>query len=380
MTPPPPPPLGQGPRVPPSHVPTLTEVIELGPDEAGGLSLEDAPAPVEPWTATQPAALEQAAAPGAAAPDDAGRYPDLSDPLRDPLSAAAPPALEQPASGTPPGPAEPHAAPAVAASPLPLPDERAPHAATGPGQPEAAPAHAPLDAQPPVTGAAPVTEPAPATEPAPVSPVFAAPPATWRADPDLPAFLLAGRAAAVPGEPGEPGPGPAHAALDASAPSAMPSAVPTAVPSGLPPGLPPLTSSPTAATPTAALPVLSQALDDWPPAAPSALPQPPAPGVMATVTAAPADQAGAPAEPPPAPASAALPETWREEQLVQQVLADVQRHADAMLEFRLREALGPVLARVTDELVRGARQEMAATLRDIVARAVAQELARQRSR
>ena len=39
-----------------------------------------------------------------------------------------------------------------------------------------------------------------------------------------------------------------------------------------------------------------------------------------------------------------------------------------MLEVRLREALAPILARATDALVRDARKELTAAMRDIVAR------------
>ena len=69
-----------------------------------------------------------------------------------------------------------------------------------------------------------------------------------------------------------------------------------------------------------------------------------------------------------------------EEQIVQSVLADLQRQIDLMLEVRLREVLAPVLTRATDSLMRDARAELASTLRDVVARAVAQELSRHRGR
>jgi hypothetical protein len=69
-----------------------------------------------------------------------------------------------------------------------------------------------------------------------------------------------------------------------------------------------------------------------------------------------------------------------EEQLVQRVLADLQRQIDLMLEYRLREALAPLLARAADNVIRDARGELASTLRDVVARAVAQEMARHRNR
>jgi hypothetical protein len=69
-----------------------------------------------------------------------------------------------------------------------------------------------------------------------------------------------------------------------------------------------------------------------------------------------------------------------DEQLTQRVLNEVQRHIDLMLEYRLRQVLGPILARAADGIVKDARQDLAATLRDVVARAVSQELARQRGK
>jgi hypothetical protein len=71
---------------------------------------------------------------------------------------------------------------------------------------------------------------------------------------------------------------------------------------------------------------------------------------------------------------------FNEQRLVQAVLNDLQRHADLLLEVRLREAMTPALARLTDQLVHELRQELAATLRDMVAGAVSQEVARQRNR
>jgi hypothetical protein len=78
------------------------------------------------------------------------------------------------------------------------------------------------------------------------------------------------------------------------------------------------------------------------------------------------------------PASGAA--TASEQELVQRVLANVQRQLDLLLEQRLREAMAPVLARLTDALLREARGELAAALRDVVSRAVAQELSRHRDR
>lgn len=66
--------------------------------------------------------------------------------------------------------------------------------------------------------------------------------------------------------------------------------------------------------------------------------------------------------------------------ITQRVLADLQRQIDGMLEYRLRETLAPILARTTEALVRELRQELSKTMKDVVARSVAQEVARQRSR
>jgi hypothetical protein len=67
-----------------------------------------------------------------------------------------------------------------------------------------------------------------------------------------------------------------------------------------------------------------------------------------------------------------------EEEMIQRILGELQRQVDLMLEYRLREALAPALARATDALIRDTRNELAATLKDVVARAVAQELSRHR--
>ena len=72
--------------------------------------------------------------------------------------------------------------------------------------------------------------------------------------------------------------------------------------------------------------------------------------------------------------------TAGEVQLTQRVLADLQRQVELMLEVRLREALAPILARATDALVRDARKELTAAMRDIVARSIAKELGRREDR
>jgi hypothetical protein len=78
--------------------------------------------------------------------------------------------------------------------------------------------------------------------------------------------------------------------------------------------------------------------------------------------------------------SAAMLSPIEEEQIVGQVLVELQRRIDQMLEYRLREALAPALARAADALVVEARNDLARTLRDVLARAVAQAVAQRRPR
>jgi hypothetical protein len=111
--------------------------------------------------------------------------------------------------------------------------------------------------------------------------------------------------------------------------------------------------------------------------APAALTAAPAAARAATPPAA--TGAGARPSQPPAPKAGAAP-TPSEVQLTQRVLADLQRQVELMLEVRLREALAPILARATDALVRDARKELTAAMRDIVARAIARELGRREDR
>ena len=62
-----------------------------------------------------------------------------------------------------------------------------------------------------------------------------------------------------------------------------------------------------------------------------------------------------------------------------EVMAELGQRIDLMFEYRLREALAPTLARAADLLIREAREEVALTLRDVVSRAVAQQIARRRT-
>lgn len=154
--------------------------------------------------------------------------------------------------------------------------------------------------------------------------------------------------------------------------------------------------SPTGVPPRVAPPEVPVLTEVVLPARPDVMPpEPPVAGVSGALPAAEAVAvalaiesgrsplpAGAPAmavAAPSPPVAAALPADLQE-QIVLQVLGDMQRQVDRLLEFRLRESLAPVLERLADSLVDEVREQLALTLRDVVRRAVAQELARHRSR
>ncbi len=96
---------------------------------------------------------------------------------------------------------------------------------------------------------------------------------------------------------------------------------------------------------------------------------------------APSPLGGWPASRPPVGARIAPPAAAVDEAaLVQHVLADLDKQLDLMFEHRLRETLAPVLARMTDTLVREMRNQLAMSLREMVTRAVAIELDRLQKR
>jgi hypothetical protein len=86
--------------------------------------------------------------------------------------------------------------------------------------------------------------------------------------------------------------------------------------------------------------------------------------------------------PPVAPAVEMAGEVTEvtEAQLAHRVLGVVQKQIDGMLDFRLREAMTPILQRHTDALVRELRDELKQTMQDVINRAVAQEMAKVRQR
>jgi hypothetical protein len=74
------------------------------------------------------------------------------------------------------------------------------------------------------------------------------------------------------------------------------------------------------------------------------------------------------------------PAQVNEQMMVERVLNDLEKQIDLMFEHRLRETLAPSLSRIADMLVRETRNELAQTVREMVSRAVAAELARHQRR
>jgi hypothetical protein len=78
------------------------------------------------------------------------------------------------------------------------------------------------------------------------------------------------------------------------------------------------------------------------------------------------------------PSAASASET--ETELTRRILADVLKRIEPTLEERIHKALVPALTRVGQALLIQLRAELAASLRDVIARAVAEELSRHRKR
>ena len=90
-------------------------------------------------------------------------------------------------------------------------------------------------------------------------------------------------------------------------------------------------------------------------------------GTLDAALPGPAAGSGRTAPEPPAAADAQRPQArLRTEALV--------RHIELQLEARLREALAPALARAADTLIREARADVAAVVREVVDEAVEREL------
>jgi hypothetical protein len=113
--------------------------------------------------------------------------------------------------------------------------------------------------------------------------------------------------------------------------------------------------------------------DDYPPI-------PPDPAYAETAPAPLGGRESLPPAPAYAPAAPMAALAIDEAKVVQRVLADLDKQLDLMFEHRLREALTPVLTRMTDGLVREMRSQLAVHLREMVAKAVSLELDRQQKR
>ena len=143
-----------------------------------------------------------------------------------------------------------------------------------------------------------------------------------------------------------------------------------------PPGEPPVEEPPLAPTPEPVrdpgdpLPTQDPPSDPEPARDPPAVPDDePAPPPMHAVGSTTATVSGS---------SATGAGVADERQLKERILADLQRQIDAVIEYRMREVLTPILTRASDSIVRDARAELSRSLRTWVDQSVAQELRRQR--
>lgn len=137
--------------------------------------------------------------------------------------------------------------------------------------------------------------------------------------------------------------------------------------------------APTPAQPVVAAPVPVPTHQPVASPAPASVPAP-SPAHASAAVAAPVPAPAAPAASGAPAATRPVAATAADVQLTQRVLADLQRQVELMLEVRLREALAPILARASDALVRDARKELTAAMRDIVSRSIARELGRREDR
>ena len=67
-----------------------------------------------------------------------------------------------------------------------------------------------------------------------------------------------------------------------------------------------------------------------------------------------------------------------EDEVVQRVVSGLEEQLDLMFDHRIREAVAPALARAADGLMTDLRDQLVSVLQDMVTRAVAIEMARQR--
>lgn len=80
-----------------------------------------------------------------------------------------------------------------------------------------------------------------------------------------------------------------------------------------------------------------------------------------------------------APAGLLASTLVQEARIAEQVLVRLQPQIDVLFEHRLRDAMAPALTRLTTALADETRRQLAAVLREMVSRAVAEEVARHRT-
>ncbi len=83
---------------------------------------------------------------------------------------------------------------------------------------------------------------------------------------------------------------------------------------------------------------------------------------------------------PQEPADSAAAPNADEAEIAREVVAELQAHIDRVLEARLRAALGPILLQATEQVLVQTRRELASTLHDGMARAVARQVSRHRNK
>lgn len=82
--------------------------------------------------------------------------------------------------------------------------------------------------------------------------------------------------------------------------------------------------------------------------------------------------------PAPAAASAGPHNPGHDAELARRLVNDLQLHVDRVLDARLKAAIEPALEQLVARVLAETRRELASTLRDGIARALAQELSRHR--
>jgi len=113
-------------------------------------------------------------------------------------------------------------------------------------------------------------------------------------------------------------------------------------------------------------------------------PDSPPSGAPASLAASPPARTWLPSRPSAAPAAPATPKpdalAMLGQRVTMQVLLDMQRRTDAMLEQHLQQTLKPTLIQFAEQLKAEVRLEMARALREMVQVAVAQEISRHRDK